>query len=69
MQEGTIKWFDSHRGYGFIEQEDRGKDKDVFVHYSAIEGEGYKSLKEGDKVEFETEQTEKGIQAVNVRVL
>ena len=68
MQEGTIKWFDAHRGYGFIEQEDRGKD--VFVHYSSIIGDNeYKSLKEGDKVSFETEQTEKGIQAVNVKIL
>ena len=61
MAKGTVKWFSSEKGYGFIAQEDGGSD--VFVHHSAIEGTGYKSLEEGQVVEFETTQGPKGPQA------
>ena len=60
---GTVKWFNNAKGYGFIGREDGA---DVFVHYSAITSEGYKSLQEGDPVEFEITQGEKGPQAANV---
>jgi CspA family cold shock protein len=60
---GKVKWFNAGKGYGFIGREDG---QDVFVHYSAIQGEGYKSLKEGDEVELEIEQGAKGPQAVRV---
>jgi len=60
---GKIKWFNDKKGFGFIAQEGG---KDVFVHFSSIKGEGYKSLAEGQEVEFETKETEKGPQAVNV---
>ncbi len=63
MQQGTVKWFNSEKGFGFIEVE--GGD-DVFVHFSAIQGEGFKSLDEGQKVSFDTEQGQRGLQAVNV---
>ena len=63
MQSGTVKWFNSSKGFGFITKEDGN---DIFVHYSAIASEGYKSLDEGDKVQFEIQETEKGFQAVNV---
>jgi CspA family cold shock protein len=63
MQEGTVKWFNNKKGWGFIQKEDGG---DVFVHYSAIKGDGYKSLVEGDRVRFEVEQADKGPTAVNV---
>ncbi len=64
MQRGTVKWFNTERGFGFIEQEDG--EEDVFVHYSAIEEEGFKTLEEGEEVEFEVEMSEKGPQAVKV---
>ena len=63
MAEGTVKWFNDAKGYGFIEQ-DAGED--VFVHFSAIQGDGFKSLTEGDQVEFEITQGPKGLQAANV---
>ncbi len=63
MQKGTVKWFNSEKGYGFIECEDGG---DVFVHFSAIAMDGYKSLAEGDAVEFEVIEGNKGPQAANV---
>ena len=64
MAQGTVKWFSNEKGYGFIERE--GGD-DVFVHFSAITGEGYKSLTEGQRVEFEVGQGAKGPQATGVR--
>jgi len=60
---GTVKWFDSDKGYGFISSEDN---KDIFVHFSAIQTEGYKSLDEGDQVEFEVKDGDRGPQAANV---
>jgi len=63
---GKVKWFNEAKGYGFIQHPNGG---DVFVHYSAIAGKGYRSLKEGDEVEFEIEQSEKGPQAARVRVV
>lgn len=63
---GTVKWFDSEKGYGFITSEEG---KDVFVHYTAILGDGFKSLEEGDKVSFEVKDGNKGQQAANVTKL
>ena len=63
---GTVKWFNGTKGYGFIE---RSGCADVFVHFSAIQGEGFKNLQEGQKVEFTVEQGPKGLQAANVVVL
>jgi len=60
---GTVKWFNAGKGFGFIEQEDG---EDVFVHYSALQSEGYRSLDEGQRVEFSVEQGPKGLQASNV---
>lgn len=62
-QQGTVKWFKNEKGYGFIS---RDGGNDVFVHFSAIQGEGYKTLNEGDRVEFEVVQGQKGPQAQNV---
>lgn len=63
MHQGTVKWFNSEKGFGFIEVE--GGD-DVFVHFSAIQGEGFKTLDEGQRVEFEVEEGNRGPQATNV---
>ncbi|KKI88727.1 cold-shock protein [Bacillus sp. SA1-12] len=63
MQQGTVKWFNADKGFGFIEVEGGS---DVFVHFSAIQGDGFKSLDEGQKVTFEVEQGQRGPQAVNV---
>ena len=64
MAQGTVKWFNDAKGYGFIQVEGG---EDVFVHYSAIQAQGFKSLAEGDKVEFEVTKGPKGLQASNVR--
>lgn len=64
MTDGTVKWFNDAKGYGFITREDG---EDVFVHFSAIQGEGFKSLQEGDRVSFEVVQGKKGPQAANVK--
>ena len=64
MSTGKVKWFNESKGYGFIEPDEGGRD--VFVHYSAIQGEGYRTLSEGQAVEFEVIQGEKGPQASNV---
>ncbi|MCF8049697.1 MAG: cold-shock protein [Desulfobacterales bacterium] len=66
MSNGTVKWFNDQKGYGFIEQEDG---PDVFVHHSAINMTGFKSLKEGDQVSFDIEQGQKGPSAANVTVI
>lgn len=63
MTEGTIKWFNSKKGFGFIEQE---SGDDVFVHFSAIEMSGFKTLAEGERVEFEVEENDKGLSAKKV---
>ena len=67
MAQGTVKWFNAEKGFGFIAQEDGGDD--VFVHYSAIQSNGYKSLDENQKVEFDVTQGPKGPQAETVRPL
>jgi cold shock protein len=66
MATGRVKWFSNEKGFGFLEQDDGGAD--VFCHFSAIRAEGYKSLNEGDEVEYEVEQGQKGLQAKNVVV-
>lgn len=65
MATGTVKWFNEAKGYGFLTQDGGGED--VFCHYSAIAGDGFKTLQEGQKVEFEVKQGPKGLQAANVR--
>lgn len=67
MATGTVKWFNNDKGYGFITPEDGGKD--LFVHHTGIEGEGFKSLPEGARVEFEATEGQKGPQATTVRVI
>jgi CspA family cold shock protein len=64
MEKGTVKWFNTSKGYGFIQ---RAGGEDVFVHYKAISGDGFRNLNEGDMVEFEVEQGPKGFQARNVK--
>ena len=66
MAEGRVKWFNDKKGYGFIETADG---RDVFVHFSAIEGSGFKSLSEGEKVSFDVENGAKGPQAVKVKAI
>jgi cold shock protein len=63
MAKGTVKWFNESKGFGFITSEDN---TDVFVHYSSIDGNGFKSLAEGDAVSFDTENGPKGLKAINV---
>jgi cold shock protein len=64
MATGTVKWFNGDKGFGFISQDGGGPD--VFVHYSAINGSGYRNLEQGQKVEFEVTEGQKGLQAANV---
>ena len=66
MDVGTVKWFDSKKGFGFIKGEQEGQD--IFVHYSNIEGDGFRSLKNGESVEYELIESEKGLQDYQVRV-
>jgi len=66
MEQGTVKWFNAPKGFGFIERDSGG---DVFVHFKAIQDDGFKKLREGERVEFEVTETEKGLQAINVRKL
>jgi len=66
MANGTVKWFNEKKGYGFIEQEDG---PDVFVHHSGIDAQGFRTLNEGDRVTFDVEQGQKGLSAVNVKVV
>ena len=66
METGTVKWFNNSKGYGFISREEG---EDVFVHFKAIEGDGFKTLDEGDEVEFEIGESPKGLQATRVKKL
>ena len=70
MTTGTVKWFNSRKGYGFVTYEESGAEKDIFVHFSAIktDGDGFKTLYEGDKVEFSITEGDKGPQAADVEV-
>jgi CspA family cold shock protein len=67
MATGTVKWFNAEKGFGFITQDEGGAD--VFVHFSAIQGDGFKTLEEGKRVEFEVKPGQKGPQAENVRLM
>lgn len=67
MEQGTVKWFNTEKGYGFIERENG--DGDVFVHYTAIQGTGFRNLEEGQIVTFEVTQGQKGPQASNVNIV
>lgn len=64
---GTVKWFSNHRGFGFISCE--GKENDIFVHYTNINKQGYKSLNEGDVVRFDIEKCDQGLKAINVNII
>ena len=64
MSTGTVKWFNDAKGFGFIGQDDGGED--LFVHFSSIQGNGYRSLREGQAVQFEVQQGKKGLEAINV---
>ena len=66
MKQGTVKWFNAEKGFGFISQENGS---DVFAHFSAIQSDGFKSLNEGDKVMFNIEEGQRGLQAVNITTL
>ncbi|MCP4136850.1 MAG: cold-shock protein [bacterium] len=66
MEQGTVKWFNESKGYGFIQKESGG---DIFVHHSGIISDGFKTLNEGARVEFEVEKTQKGPRAISVKVL
>lgn len=66
MEKGTVKWFNENKGYGFIQKE---SGEDIFVHYTGIESEGYKTLTEGASVEFEVENSDKGPRAISVKVI
>lgn len=66
MAEGTVKWFNEQKGFGFIEKDEGG---DVFVHYTAITGSGFRTLQEGQRVSFDIQQGQKGPAAANVKVL
>ena len=65
MATGKVKWFNDHKGFGFIQAEQ--SDKDVFVHHTVIEGEGYKTLTDGETVEYEAESSDKGLKATRVK--
>ena len=67
MAQGTVKWYNSEKGFGFIAPDDGGKD--LFVHHTSIQTRGFRTLDEGQQVEFEVEQGDKGLQAVNVTAL
>lgn len=67
MPKGTVRWFNDQKGYGFIKPDD--SENEIFVHYSSIIKEGFKSLTEGSTVEFDVDQNEKGLKAVNVKIL
>jgi CspA family cold shock protein len=66
MPKGTVKWFNSKKGFGFIKKEDG---TDVFVHYTGVVGDGFKTLSEGDNVEFEIEDSDKGPRAIDVKII
>lgn len=65
MTTGSVKWFDCKKGFGFIQGREEGKD--IFVHYTSIEGDGFRSLKDGETVEFDLVESDKGLQAQHVR--
>ena len=67
MQTGTVKWFNADKGFGFISHDD--SQQDVFAHFSAINGNGYRSLEENQRVEFEVQEGPKGLQAANITVI